>query len=649
MRVEKIMATIVLLAIGLLNGYGFALAADAANTATELDKLQEQVRVLDKDLALLKEISAAKLDAQDKRISDIGLATAQQSNHLSAISNQTTSVGNYVAWTSGVITLLVLAAGFITFFSATRRVKEESREWFEKNTSRLHTEIEALRVKVQAASGEIDGHKEQVAISSKAALANVESGKNSFDAAAGEILQSMQPADLGSTAAIDPESSAVVDRASDELKAKPELSFTAENHYARGLSYLARGNHHSALESFKAASRAFPEPTAPDRLVGYLFAQAIALGALGKSEEAIAVYDEMDSRFGKISSPGVREQVIRGLFNKGVRFGALGDLEQEIAVYESIEGRFGNDDSPRVRELVVTALFNRGVKLGALDRTEEELAAYGAIESRFGKDESPSIRALVATALCNKGVSLAALARTEEELAVYEAIEGRFGKDESPGLRAPVATALRNKAVRFGALGRSEEAIAIYDAIDRRFGNDELTQVREQVARGLINKGLTLSALGKSEEAIGVYGAMESRFGNDDSPGVREQMGKARNGAAFWRILSAKQHWQDGSRKAELLATAIKGLESALLICQDDDRAMMLGNLGYALLLSGNSAAATEPTRECLRLGGEKSLAAQRGDTQQHRVEPEDTHYEALLAAAWAELHPAKELVVSDS
>jgi tetratricopeptide (TPR) repeat protein len=470
MRVEKIMATMVLLSAGLLNGYGFALAADGVSTVADLDKLQEQFRVLDKELAVLKEISASKLDAQDKRISDIGFATAQHANHLSAISNQTTAVGNYIAWTSGVITLLVLAAGFITYFSATRRVKEESREWFERNASELRNEIQVLRENVQAASGEIDGHKEQVATISKDALDHVQSRRNEVDAAASKILQPKQPKEIGGTAAIDPDSAAVVARASDELKAKPETSFTAEDHYARGSSHFAEGNNLSALESFKAASRTLRKPAAREKLVDYLFAQAAALGALNRSDEAIAIYDEIDSRFGDDNSPRLREQVASGLNNKG------------FMLYES---------------------------------------------------------------------------------------------------------------------GEPEAAISVFDAVSRRFGNDE-------------------------------------------SQGAREQVVNARNGMAYVQIVGAKQNWQDAGRKAKLLGAAIKALESALPTCLVDDRAIVLGNLGYALFLSGDTAACLAPTRECLKLGGEDSLDIQRGDARLHRVEPEDSNYEALLGQLWAELHPPK-------
>ena len=281
MQIEKIVAAFVL-ATGLLTGFSSALAADGDATAANLDKLLEQFRVLDKDVSVLKEVSASKLDAQDKRISDIGLATAQQGNLLSAISNQTAAVGNYIAWTSGVITLLVLAAGLITYFSATRRVKEESREWFEKNTAKLHSEIEVLREKVQAASGEIEGHTAQVASISNAALQHVQTKKDEFDKAVGDSLQSMQLKDDGHPLAI--ESVAVVERASDELKTKPEASFTAEEHFARGLSYVTRQNHLSALESFRAASKALPATAPADATARYLFAQGVTLGELNKSE-----------------------------------------------------------------------------------------------------------------------------------------------------------------------------------------------------------------------------------------------------------------------------------------------------------------------------------------------------------------------------
>ena len=125
---KKLILTSITIASVLL---GSALAADKPATQHDFEKLQEQVRAVDKDLAVQKEIANIKLEALEKRQNEI---TAQQANSLAAISNQTTTVGNYIAVTSFIVTLLVLGAGFITYFSATRKAKEEaleaSKKWF---------------------------------------------------------------------------------------------------------------------------------------------------------------------------------------------------------------------------------------------------------------------------------------------------------------------------------------------------------------------------------------------------------------------------------------------------------------------------------------------------------------------------------------
>jgi hypothetical protein len=48
------------------------------------------------------------------------------------------------------------------------------------------------------------------------------------------------------------------------------------------------------------------------------------LGGLGRWQEAIAAYDEVERRFGDAQEPALREQVARALVNKGVRLGQPG-------------------------------------------------------------------------------------------------------------------------------------------------------------------------------------------------------------------------------------------------------------------------------------------------------------------------------------
>ena len=90
------------------------LAADKPVTQADMDRLQERVRTLVKELAVQREAFVRKLDDVEKRQNEI---TALQVNSLATITNQTTSIGNYIANTSVAVTGVLVVAGLITFFS----------------------------------------------------------------------------------------------------------------------------------------------------------------------------------------------------------------------------------------------------------------------------------------------------------------------------------------------------------------------------------------------------------------------------------------------------------------------------------------------------------------------------------------------------
>ena len=435
--------------------FSFAQAANQPATSADLEKLQDQVRVIDKDLSVLKETAASRLDAQDKRIGDISLNTAQHANHLAAIANQTTNVGNLISNTSIGITLLVFLASLITYFSATSRAEKEaqdaSREWLKQNATRLNDEIEvlkiqakeaqdqiaALRLQASTASSEISEHTGRVASNARAAEDKVASSVKAVEqlsANASRILESASAKDGSPPTKQDKEAIEVIKKASDALKTKPESTFTADDYYTRGVKYFADSEYQSALSAFRQATSQVGSSGPAEMVARFLFADAVTLGALGKSEEAIAVYDD----------------------------------------------------------------------------------------------------------------------------------------------------------------------------IDRRFGRDE-------------------------------------------APGMREQVARARNGLGFAKLMLAKACWQDEVQRQALLSTARLVCERALGNCAQNDRAIVLGNLGYSLFLAGEREAARAPTLECLKLGGQKQMALQTADAQQHRVEPEDSEYEQLLNELWRSLPPAGNTVPPDS
>jgi tetratricopeptide (TPR) repeat protein len=609
---------------------------------SDLEKLQDQIRAIDKDFAALKETSTIKLDAQDKRLADIGLTTAQHANHLAAVANQTTTVGNYISYTSILITVLVLGAGFITYFSAKNKAELEARDasekWFNQRSIELQNEVEQLRTKVQIASAQIDVHQSDIA--SRAATASA-----SIDEASRTVLQASKVAAPGSIdQTINEQAAKVVRAASEALKTKPESSFTADDYYARGLDYYSSNNYQSALAAFEKAIELTNADVPSQRAAQYYFAKGVTQDKLDNSLDAIATYDAIDQRFGNDTEPAVRVQVVQGLLNKGVILSRLLNFMEAVNVYDVIDQRFGKDTASDMRELVVKGHFNKGVTLGKLNKFIEEVAVYDAIDQRFGKDTDPSVFLQVVKGLVNKGATLGKLNEVDQAIAVYDEIDQRFGKDTNPDVRLQVVKGLVSKGVTLGKLNKVDQAIAVYDEIDQRFGNDTTPAVREQVINGLIGKGSALGKLNKLSEAITIFDAIGLRCGNDTMPTVREQMASGLDGASFARLMLAKQCWSDTKSRNDLLDTAIYGFEHGLqLSTATKNRTQLFGNLGYCQYLRGNHSAAIELTTDGLRLGGFELLEEQRADATMHRVEPIDTEYEALLQKIWGELHPKKD------
>ena len=143
----------------------------------------------------------------------------------------------------------------------------------------------------------------------------------------------------------------------------------------------------------------------------------ITLGALDRSAEEIAAYEDLISRFGSSDAAPMQERVAKALVNKGATLGALDRSAEEIAVYDDLIARFGQSDAARLQVQVAMAMFNKGITLGALDRSAEEIAVYDDLISRFGTSDAAPLQEQVAMAQYNKGCVFARQGR------VYACIE----------------------------------------------------------------------------------------------------------------------------------------------------------------------------------------------------------------------------------
>jgi len=263
-----------------------------------------------------------------------------------------------------------------------------------------------------------------------------------------------------------------------------------------------------------------------------------ALQAQGKTEAAIAVYDEVDRRFGAYALPGVREQVIGARLQKSLALDELGKTEKAINVCEEV-GRLLSGGSPMERAGAEVAREYQQDFAAKMGRIPEKPTDKPPSPSGFSASPKPdnkrrlknililvSVLGICAAALAvsapHFGVGKSNMARelyesgkraggAEEAIKIYDEVVRRFGDDGRHWVQKWAVEALLEKGEIWRRGGQLEEAIAVYDEVARRFGKGE--QHQRSVAEALLRKGHALKAQGKTEEAIAVYGELDRRFG----------------------------------------------------------------------------------------------------------------------------------------
>ncbi len=310
-----------------------------------------------------------------------------------------------------------------------------------------------------------------------------------------------------------------------------------------------------------------------------LLLKGLTLGALGRSGEAIAVFDLLIVRDCEADAVELRVRVARALFNKGVALNVLGRTEEEIAVYDQLIAREGAAGAVELRVEVAKALFNKGISLRTLGRSEEAIAVYDQLIARDSAAGAVELRLEVAMALFNKGYALGALGRVEEAVTVYDQLIARDGAADAVELRVQVAKALVNKGAVLIVLGRIEEAITAYDQLIARDSEADTVALREQVAMALVAKGIIFRALGRSEEAILVYDQLIAQDGAAD--------------AVELRVLVARAFVGKGDIAFDLSGdTAVVELSYRQAIRHHGEDRFAKSNLAWLLILTGRLAEA---------------------------------------------------------
>ncbi|MDO8333234.1 MAG: tetratricopeptide repeat protein, partial [Nitrosomonas sp.] len=298
-------------------------ASQVSNTPDDL-KLQQQ------KLDFFKE----RLDGQDKRISDLAF--------LLSLS---------LACFGVLMTVIVVFFSLRSTKEAVLAAKEEARtevtvqsqniigNWldndgqsllFQKVESTLQPEIDKALLEIHNATNSVlDGLMEE----KREAHDHNTKTKQLI-----ENLNDIVTRSVDKDQPLSEEQKNTVDKAAKDLESKPPKEYEFKDWLMLGVRAFQSGKYEIAVEYFSKAVEVSSEPV---QLAKALFNKAITLGQLERSEEAIAVYDEVVKRFGESTELSLREQVAKALLNKGARLSQLERSEEEIAVYDEVVKRFG--------------------------------------------------------------------------------------------------------------------------------------------------------------------------------------------------------------------------------------------------------------------------------------------------------------------
>ncbi|MDR0736668.1 MAG: tetratricopeptide repeat protein [Zoogloeaceae bacterium] len=215
-----------------------------------------------------------------------------------------------------------------------------------------------------------------------------------------------------------------------------------------------------------------------------------------------------------------------------------------IAVFEEVDRRFGQDASPEVRSHVVNALVERAIALEMQGRTSLALLACDEIDRRFGRDTFLIVRHQVVLALNRvKAKILFEQKKYDEAIEVYGVLIDRFGDDDYSRTRGQLLEATLNMGNAYGRKGEFDEAIELFEAMDRSYTENMATFDRTFVVDGQLGimhpgHSLIVEALyaksgmlleqNKRAATIATLEEIERRFGQDTEPKVRHWVALAR-------------------------------------------------------------------------------------------------------------------------
>jgi tetratricopeptide (TPR) repeat protein len=189
------------------------------------------------------------------------------------------------------------------------------------------------------------------------------------------------------------------------------------------------------------------------------------------------------------------EELAEALIHKGIVLGYLHRSNEEIAVYDDVIGRFGESSELILKKHVAWALMNKGITLKQQGRFKDNIPVYDEIIKRYENSAELDLQEQVARAFVDKGFSFGELKQYKKQIQVYDRVIKKFVKSTELVLQERVVRALVSKGYGLGQLNRFNEAISTLDEVVKRYRDSDEPVLQEGVLRAKANKAEILARI----------------------------------------------------------------------------------------------------------------------------------------------------------
>ena len=528
-------------------------------------------------LGHLREIQRTEIDASSKRVDDI----------LSTTANAVDRFGVVLAGAGLLITVLLAGIGLLGSVTVIRRARVEaqraSEAWFEESSKELLRKIERLEASMQEALASIDGKVKHVGDVAQKAETIIRRRQDAMSQA-----QDNQPAGASSS----PADRAVLERRDEELRDKPESSYSFEDWNARAHAAYSAGNYSDSAYFWERASQAQGASSA--QIAQTLNFRGIAQAKTGDNAGAVDSYNDVVRRYSGASELAVRAQVAQALSNRGVREAATGAYSSAIESYNDVLARFGDASELTLKARVAQALNNRGVAHHKARSLKSAVDTYDEVIQRYGDASEALLKVQVAQALNSKG---ALFNQADAQMAIdnYDEVIRRYDHASEPLLRAQVAQALNNKGLRRAKIGDSAGAIECFNEVIERYQDAPEPALRLQVAQALGNRSTRESKAGDREKAITTRNEVLHRYADAPETALKVQIAKTLNSLG-----ALHENTGNPALAADSYDEVVRRYENATEASLREQIAKALLSKGLLLKKSGDLTAALENFKEII-------------------------------------------------